>query len=422
MTTGYRLLTVAFLTSGIAGCGIVDSLITVDAPSRVLADDLNDPKTAALMTESAITDFECAFARYILAGAMVGEEFSDAQGSADVHDYDRRSISPSRGIYATLTCSDNIYPGVYKPLSTARWQADNILTRLDGWTDAEVTNRTTLIATAAAYAGYSYVMIGEAMCSAAFDLGPEQTPAQVFGLAEQRFARAMTVAQTVSSPSLLNMARVGRARARLNLGRAADAATDAALVPTDFVRMADYSSVSSRTENAPFVVNNRINGVTVGEAYRALSVGGVPDTRVRVVDAGRGGFDPLVRLWLQQKYAAATTGIPIASGDEAQLIVAEAAVSAGNIPAAVAIINTLHTRAGLPVFGGTTATETRNQIIYERRAELFLESQHFADLRRYDLPLVPAPGTPYRQGGQYGNMRCFPLPALETSNNPNIDR
>lgn len=43
------------------------------------------------------------------------------------------------------------------------------------------------------------------------------------------------------------------------------------------------------------------------------------------------------------------------------------------------------------------------------------------DMRRYDLPLTPPPGTPYPIGGAYGNQRCAPLPRDEEVNNPNIN-
>ena len=61
-----------------------------------------------------------------------------------------------------------------------------------------------------------------------------------------------------------------------------------------------------------------------------------------------------------------------------------------------------------------------DQIIYERRAELFLESHHLGDLRRYGFPLIPPPGATYTLGGVYGTQTCFPLPDVERDNNPNI--
>jgi starch-binding outer membrane protein, SusD/RagB family len=55
----------------------------------------------------------------------------------------------------------------------------------------------------------------------------------------------------------------------------------------------------------------------------------------------------------------------------------------------------------------------------ERARELFLEGHHLSDMRRFNLPQIPAPGTNYRQGGIYGDARCFPLPEVERNSNPN---
>jgi hypothetical protein len=101
---------------------------------------------------------------------------------------------------------------------------------------------------------------------------------------------------------------------------------------------------------------------------------------------------------------------------------AEAALDAGQLQDAVDIINVLHDAVGLPDFVSNDAAEIRDQLIYERAAELFLEGQHMQDLERFNLPLVPAPGTPAYHGGFYSDQICFPLPEVEYLNNPNINR
>ena len=65
-------------------------------------------------------------------------------------------------------------------------------------------------------------------------------------------------------------------------------------------------------------------------------------------------------------------------------------------------------------------SENDDQVIEERRRELWLEGQRFFDIRRLNLELEPAPGEPYRHGGFYGDTRCLPLPDVERRNNPNI--
>ena len=198
----------------LAGC---DTLLEIDAPSRVRADDLANPDNAPLLVASAVADFECAFSEWVAAGGLMGNELVDGQLAARMWPYDRRSFEESGGIYANFTCAD-ADPGVYTTLSTARWAADNALSVSQEIGDAELT------ATSAAYSGYAHLLLGEAMCSAAVDGGPELTSQQMFGLAEEKFSMA---ASGGGPADIANMALVGRARARLNQGNVSGAASDA---------------------------------------------------------------------------------------------------------------------------------------------------------------------------------------------------
>jgi len=425
-------LTLLSLAGALSGCGFLDDLVGVDAPSRIVATTFETPGNAAVLLAGAIGDFQCALAHYIVAGGLVGEEFQLSGGGATWTPYDQRTMQAAGGIlgaYAENTCdasnSNQRSPGVYRTLSTAQYQANHLRELLEGWTDAEVTNRASLIASAAAYAGYATALMGEAMCSAAFDLGPEMTPAQVFARADQRFTEALAAAQASNNTTMRNLALVGRARTRLNLGRKADAAADAASVPAGFALNATYSSVSLRRENTAYVNNVRDGFVTVGDFYRDVRFQNVSDPRARAIDTGRQSVEfqgPAGRIWVTAKYSAANSPITVAKYEEAQLIVAENHVALGNLQGAVTIINQLHaaTSPALPPFSSSDPTEIMNQIVYERRAALFAESHHFADLRRYQLPLRPPAGTQYPTSGSYGNLRCFPLPDLERLNNPNL--
>jgi starch-binding outer membrane protein, SusD/RagB family len=160
----------------------------------------------------------------------------------------------------------------------------------------------------------------------------------------------------------------------------------------------------------------------VDPTFTDLTFGGVADPRVPVLNTGRLGVDNATILRQQTKYADLGAPAPVARTAEARLIQAEAMVAAGDLNGAVSIINALHTAAGLPAYDGNgrTPAEVRAQVLEERRRELFLESHRLGDMRRYDLPLVPAAGLPHPRGGLYGDQRCFALPAVERNNNPNI--
>ena len=420
---GWRYVHVAYLALFAGTLAACDQITNLDqeAPSRVIADDLYQPENAQLLVTSAVSDFECTLTQYIVAGGLVGDELIDAELNQAGWDYDRRTIVPSLTAYSTGGCGSAQVPGYYTPLAIARATADKITTALEGWTDQQVPNRQLLIATAAAHAGYALVLLGESSCSAAIDGGPELTPVQVLTEAESRFTKAITAAQAANNTDILNMARVGRARARVDLKKFADAKTDASLVPDSYVHNATYSATVARREN--LIQTQFFRGLfsSVDPSFRNLTVGGVPDTRVPVVDAGVNGQDGQTRIWRSTKYPLISSPIPIASGDEAILLTAEADLEAGNVTAAVAGINKLRTKSSLPQYAGGTAAEVRAQLIDERRRELFLEGQRLNDIIRFNIPQLPVAGTPFPiKGGVYGNQICFPLPDVERNNNPTL--
>lgn len=403
--------------AAVAACNI-DNVLKVDAPSRIPADQLADPKNAKLLVNGAIGDFECAAGAYAALSAVLAQEMVDATQTAARWPYDRRDVRTDDALYATAGCEGL---GVYTPLSTARYSADLILGKLQEWTDQQVAKRQDLIANAAAYSGYTYVLLGEGFCSMAIDLSREMTSQEIFAVAEQRFTTAIAAAQAAGNNDILNMAYVGRARARLDLGNLAGAAADARNVPLNYVHNVTASAAPSRRVNRIYAQNGVGStgglALSVGPSYRAVTYAGQPDPRVRVVDAGRTASEG-TRIFLQTKFGSLSTPLPIATGVEAQLIVAEAVGG----QAAVDIINALHARANLPQFSSTDPTAIKNQVIEERRRELWLQGHRFYDIRRLGLPLDPAPGTTYHKGGTFGDTRCLPLPDVERLNNPNIGK
>jgi hypothetical protein len=405
----------AGLLLGTAACDTVDRLLTVTSPSRLAEASYLVPQNAALISNSAVADFECAHGAYIVASGLAAGELVEGTQTAARWTMDRRDVIPNEAQYASAGCAAI---GVYTPLNVARHTNDQAVRLLEGWTDQQVANRQRLIARNAAMAGYSLVLLAEGFCSCVIDLGRELTPAQAFDSAAVRFTRALTAAQAAGDESLANLARVGRARALLGKGDANGAATDAAAVPQAFVFNATHDLNAATRNNRIFAQNNQGFAVTVAPAYRALTVGGEPDPRVRAVDGGRNTTDQINRLWVQQKYASLTAPTPIATGVEARLILAEAR-GAGE---GVGIVNALRARAGvaLPPLTGAETTAFAATVMEERSRELWLQGNRWYDMNRRSLPQVPAAGTPYAKGGIYGSQRCWPLPDVERLANPNL--
>jgi len=407
----WGIMGAAVLAAGMStGC---DSLLVVDVPSDVDAAALDNPAMAEVIVQGVIADFECAFANYVFLAGTLADEFMNAGSLQSYNPYDARNVLPSWGSFSSSGCA--ALGGLYTPLATARFVADDAFRRLSEWTDQEVPNRSRLLATSAAYAGYSLVLFGEGFCETAIDLGPALPPAEVFREAEGRFTSAIEHAEASGTPDLAHLAYLGRARTRLNLGDMTGAAADARRIPDGFRFDATYSGVNPRRENEIHVRTARGRNASIAPDFWDLEWEGVPDPRVEVFEDPRGGLDQLTPLWIPAKYPSESTPIPIATWEEAQLIIAEAEGGA----VARDIVNDLHARVGLPPLTTTDPQEVRDHIIKEeRRRQLFLQSHRLGDLIRYDLPF-PTGLHPWK-GVEYGSQTCFPLPDVERFNNPNV--
>ena len=410
---------------GLAGC---DGLLDVETPSRVPAEVAEVPGNAGLLVTGAVADFECAFGAYVVLGGLIGDELIDATQTADRFPYDRRDMAPSERRYSAFGCEAL---GVYTPLQTARASASNAVRLLNGWTDAEVPNRQLLIAKSSAYAGYSLQLLGEGFCSVAVStvnadrsvtFGGEISPDSVFRLAEARFSDAITTVQALpvsaATTEILNMALVGRARARQNLDDWTGAAADAALVPPTFVKTVTASATTGRRENRVWSQNITSNATSVGEPYRQMDRDGDPrvalDSTLIVSVTG-------IRIWRASgKYPGAGSSFPLATGTEAQLIIAEGEWQSGNYTAARDSLNVFRARGGQAALTTINPDTLRAEIVEQRRRELFLDGHHLGDVIRYGVVLAPPVGTPYHGSGNYGSQVCLPLPDVEKLNNPNI--
>jgi hypothetical protein len=413
----YLIASVLCITLAMLGCKDITTLKQQN-PSQLSGKTVFKPENAQLIVNGAVADFQCAYSRYALATALFTDELTVAIASTPDFELDSRNL-PTNNFYGTSTCDAVQFPGVYTPLSVARAAGDTAVAALEGWTDEQVPNRSLLISQAAISAAYSITLLGESMCSAAINLGPEQSPAQLFALAIARFDKAVDAATVAGDAPTLNLALLGRARAELDAGDLAAAATDAALIPDGFEYDVSTDAVNTRRQNPIWSATESNFLMTVESSFADLFAA-TNDPRVAVTNTGQLGTagDTVI---FANKASSATDPIAIAKWSEAQLIIAENDVANNQLSAAITIINELQDRAGQPHYSGpSTQAAVLAQIVEERRREFFLEGHRMGDLRRYNLPFTPATGSPYAFGGVYGSQTCFPLPDVERINNPNI--
>jgi starch-binding outer membrane protein, SusD/RagB family len=392
-----------------------DKLLDVDNPGQVPADALADPSLMTVLEAAAMQQFQCAFAQWVSTAGMLSGEYWSANGFVDNHPWEWRGIVQIKG--ASGSCPANratTSMGFYTPMQQARFQLDDLAKRAAEFTDQQLTAKQRILTEAKAYAGYTYTILGEAMCDMAIDKGPKMTSAQVWAIAETRFTEAIALATTLGDASLRNMATVGRARTRLDLGNLAGAAADAALVPAGFVRNAEFSETTVARENRLYNLTVRNDFLSVTPDYRNLTVNGVADPRVRVTDMRRNGSDNVTPIWQQQKFTGSgAVSLPIASYAEAQLILAEATTGQAQLDA----INRVRALSNIAPLVPPPGADMGALILEERRRQLFSEGHRYVDMLRKKLPFVTGVN---RKGQTISNLTCVPLPDVETLNNPNL--
>ena len=418
----HRGLRRALVAVTLAGTGACNSLLSVDNPGRVPVEDLDDPTLMPALEAGAIQTFQCGAVNYAATAGMLSGEYWSANGFVNNHPWEWRGVVQIKGEPGSCNYNrQSTFMGFYTPLQQARYQLEDTYNRAEKFTDAQVPTRQKILAEMRAYSGYALLLLGEGMCEMAIDNGPKITRDSTLKLAVSRLSDALTLAGKINDPSLKNMALVGRARAKLDLGDLAGAAADAILVDSGFVRNAEFSESNVTRENRIYDLTTRGEFLSVAPAYQGLTVNGVPDPRVAVVNTGRTAQDNVTKLFLETKFnpsgtATATAPLRISSWAEAQLIYAEATGGQAGLDA----INKVRAVDGitpLVMADPNDAAAFQTAILEERRREFFSEGQRYGDMLRKGLPFQQGTN---RKGQTYSSLTCVPLPDVETLNNPNI--
>lgn len=401
-----RVVAALAATCALTAC---KDILDVQFPGQIPSEQINTPTLAATLVRSAIGDFECAYSNYTGGSAVHSDEYETANSNIPLANYGERSILAGENDYATGTCEGNF--GMNLTLHTARLQSEDAFKKLSGWTDAQVANRESLMAQVKVYGGYSYLLLGEGFCEVAFDGAPAQPPTAALTFAETRFGEGIALATKTSNADMLNLGRVGLARAKLDLKKYAEAAQVAAQVSAGYTKNADRGQESARRWNKLWRLAESVGAYTVAPAYRAMG-----DPRVKVADAGRGAFNSEIRLWITTKYTGLTSPIRLASSIEANLIRAEALAQQDQVAAAMAIVNArrAETAVGLPPLTATTKDQAIAAILDERRKELSFEGGHrLNDLLRNNVLWKVGANTFTNRS--YGPTLCWPNPTIEAN-------
>jgi hypothetical protein len=268
------------------------------------------------------------------------------------------------------------------------------------------------------------------------------TNADLFAMSVADFDSAL--ASLPAADPLRNLARVGKARALVDLNRHAEAAAvtraggdgaGSAAVPTAYVYNVSYSTTSAVYNVLPDYILNANFGIPLNaartgtgpETANGLDYGA--DPRVRRQPFLRNGQDGNTPIYPPGVPWSTTfnSPFPVASGVEARLIEAEADLKAGSA-AWLATLNDLRARnvdlSGLalpsalaPLADPGTAARRVDLMFQERAMWMYLTIHRWGDLRRLMRQYGRTeeqtfPSGAYFKGGTYGKqIVAYPLPA-----------
>jgi hypothetical protein len=331
---------------------------------------------------------------------------------------------------------------VFNRAQLARWLAEQGVVRIkesrgDKFKDYP------LAAPLLLYVGYANRQLGEHLCATVIDGGSQEAFTIHFARAEAAFTEALVIATAQNNSQYKNAALAGRASVRIWRKDWAGAASDAALVPKDFVYATPYNIVAQTQSNSLAIATTdqvRRNfsqwSTFYGDNYDQYKdprtpYRKFPDTPFKVglgslpdLGDGRGALGA-VQYWQQRKHIKEDGPIELSSGREAMLIIAESKLRTGDWQGAMSIVNEIRTTVGVTPKVAANLDEAWTAMKLEKLIELWLEGRAVGERRRWmgDGADTPAPGplpASLRMDDRTGKDRCYPISQQELDTNPNL--
>jgi hypothetical protein len=412
-----------FLTAGMS----CQNSLKVTNPQNFTTDVLDDPKILQSVADGVEGSLHGVFDDLIVHTALLSDEIEDSSTWIDWADI---SLGRIRGDWPSS------YNGGWGQdgLLRARYAAADAVDRITRVLGADTASKSPMIAQVRTTDAWIDLYLGMDFCEAPLVAnGPRAADTELLKQALTKFNNAIAAATSVGTAGApyLNWALAGRARTNLFLGNFDAAATDAAAVPTGFVKQALYSTNSSTSfaggqlnQNRnrsgtlrsiwwPMVDTSTNAQVPTPDQYVKDPWTNVNDPRMVVVHPrGRLGVNNKTLSYSIQKYKDYTSPITMTSKREMNLIRAEVYWRKGDVANAVAMLNIDRATVNLAAFPTTlTLDDVFQRILSERFAVMFIEGHRLTDLNRFNLIRT-------RLGA--GRALKFPMGRTEILNNTNM--
>ena len=485
MKSALKLALLAVLALALPFTGCNDPL-NVQDPDIVAPGNLNDKSVLPTIRAGAIGDFALAYTGsgadgsggtvegVTMYGGLLADEWINSETFPT-----RIEVASRRPIQKTNADVGLWFRNMHRARRAAEFAAERYRTL------APDTTAETGLSEVLSLAGYTYVFFAETWCSGVpvstvaadgtITYGAPLSTLQLLNTAIGRFDEATAAATALDTTrvsattrrTLIRLAAVGKARALLDQGQFATAAAlvSSTAVPTSFSYTVQHSENTTRENNGVFnatqifkryAVGDREGGYTAAFAPSGTGPGlpyrssGDPRIQWRLVitpptapatkpDTNK-GFDGSTLQYDQTRYTSRSAAITLATGAEARLIEAEAALQAGDTATGGSFYTTLNgLRSAPPSYfalatplvalttdSATAAGGAVSLLFRERAYWLWITAHRLGDLRRLIRQYGRAADAVFPSGAYfksqvptYGSDVNFPVP-VDEGNNPNF--
>jgi hypothetical protein len=432
---------VCTLALGASAVGCRDTLLQVQHPDILTPVDLNSSDGAEGLRVGAIGR---------LASMTAGDESSWLYGGLMVDEWRSSDtfIQRDQADSRTIDAGNSFVAAAFRGISRARVASYQAIGPLRQYRPAAV-----------ASVGQMFFVKGFAEMQAASDfcngipfadlstatpaVGSPVSVAQAFTMAVASFDSALANAGT--DATVINSAKIGKARALLGLGKLPEAATAVTGVPTNFSYDMTFTPV--KQDNYVWTIANSLKRYSVQDAVdatgtipNALPFVSAADPRVPTASTAATGIDGVTPFRAQLIWQVRDAAVPVTNGIDARLIEAEVKLAAGDTTGWLQTLNALRTGPttdatltirNMPPLadpGVSPDPNARLKLMFRERAFwTFGRGQRLGDLRRmvrtYKMPVSAVfpgeGGVWFKTAAKYGTDYNIPVPGDEL-NNPNF--
>ncbi|HVT39799.1 MAG TPA: hypothetical protein VHE78_12180 [Gemmatimonadaceae bacterium] len=431
---------IAAMLAALASCSR-DTLLGVAQPDLINPGDLNSADAAEGLRIGAIRNFKLMTAldesSWFYGGLLV-DEWKSADTFTQRDETDQRNVTEENSLVTVA----------YRDIHRARVQAFQALRALQKYKPLV----TSEIGEMWFVKGYSELQSASDFCngqpfanlsSGSAEPGTPLSAADAFKLALSSFDSALATVTGADSVSVRvkYSAQVGRGRALLALGRAADAGLAVAGIPRTFSFNLTWPGAQGKEDNLIWGLAVSARRYTVqdsadsqgGRIPNSMPFVSAKDPRVPTSRPFRTGFDGTTPYDAEGVFPAFNSPVPVASWVDAQLILAESQLIA-NDPTWLTTLNDMRngptnigtlTISGMPPLADPGSASARLLLLFRERAFwTFGRGQRLGDLRRqihtYSFTAAQVfpgeGGINPRKNSAYGPDVNLPVPQAERNN------